>query len=300
MRTQSLVITQGIPCSGKSTYARQWQEQSPQDRIIAERDQIRKTLFGIRKCDKLSRNQEKEVTAYQEKLIRGHLADAYSVIVSDTNLHPGSIHRFRKMADEYDVEFEVVDFTDVPFDVCVERNAQRSEDERIPAGAMVRMHKRIMKKKKNYKVEKRPLNVHPDKQNCIISDLDGTLFYMTGRSPYDSIKAISDMPNAPTMMVVKAMVETFGCTFIAVSGREDKAYKNTFDALVEYEIKPDYLFMRKTGDSRRDSIIKEEIYREFIEPYFNVIFVLDDRTQVIKETWRSLGLQCFQVAEGDF
>ncbi|WP_446680100.1 phosphatase domain-containing protein [Cellulomonas biazotea] len=36
-----------------------------------------------------------------------------------------------------------------------------------------------------------------------------------------------------------------------------------------------------------------------IEPHFDVIGVVDDRRSVV-EMWRSRGLVCFQVAEGDF
>ena len=59
------------------------------------------------------------------------------------------------------------------------------------------------------------------------------------------------------------------------------------------------LFMRKTDDFRKDAIVKEEIYQGEIEGKYNVLCVLDDRNQVV-EFWRSKGLSCFQVAEGNF
>lgn len=58
--------------------------------------------------------------------------------------------------------------------------------------------------------------------------------------------------------------------------------------------------MRKTQDNRKDSIIKTEIYQEFIKEHYFVEFVLDDRNQVV-DTWRKdLKLPCFQVNYGDF
>jgi len=57
--------------------------------------------------------------------------------------------------------------------------------------------------------------------------------------------------------------------------------------------------MRKTGDSRKDSIVKREIFEEHIKGKYRIQFVLDDRNQVV-EMWRQLGLTCLQVAEGDF
>jgi len=59
-----------------------------------------------------------------------------------------------------------------------------------------------------------------------------------------------------------------------------------------------YLHMRKDGDFRRDDIVKEEILNAHIDKD-RVMFVLDDRQQVV-DMWRRNGLQCFQVAEGNF
>jgi hypothetical protein len=57
--------------------------------------------------------------------------------------------------------------------------------------------------------------------------------------------------------------------------------------------------MRQTDDNRKDSIIKEEIYDAHIRGKYNVLFVLDDRDQVV-QMWRSLGLTVLQCNEGDF
>jgi hypothetical protein len=57
--------------------------------------------------------------------------------------------------------------------------------------------------------------------------------------------------------------------------------------------------MREAGDSRKDSIVKQELYEKHIEPSYDVFVVLDDRNQVV-DMWRSLGLVCLQVAPGDF
>ena len=57
--------------------------------------------------------------------------------------------------------------------------------------------------------------------------------------------------------------------------------------------------MRATGDQRRDSIVKLEIFDQEIRDRYHVIGVFDDRQQVVR-MWRALGLTVFQVAEGDF
>ena len=57
--------------------------------------------------------------------------------------------------------------------------------------------------------------------------------------------------------------------------------------------------IRLVGDKSKDTIIKKEIEGGEIQGSYNVLFVLDDRNVVVDQ-WRSLGLQCFQVADGNF
>lgn len=57
--------------------------------------------------------------------------------------------------------------------------------------------------------------------------------------------------------------------------------------------------MRPAGDSRKDAIVKREIFDQEIRDRWRVIGVFDDRQQVVR-MWRALGLTVFQVAEGDF
>lgn len=59
------------------------------------------------------------------------------------------------------------------------------------------------------------------------------------------------------------------------------------------------LLMRNKDDNRKDSIIKKELFDKHIRGRYDVMFVLDDRNQVV-EMWRSLGLKCLQVENGDF
>jgi hypothetical protein len=86
---------------------------------------------------------------------------------------------------------------------------------------------------------------------------------------------------------------------LLVSGREDRHRAETERWLARHGIAYAELHMRPSDDKRRDSLIKHEIFQREIAPRFRVLFVLDDRTQVV-EMWRALGLTCLQVADGDF
>ena len=60
-----------------------------------------------------------------------------------------------------------------------------------------------------------------------------------------------------------------------------------------------WLFMRKAGDRRDDSVIKKEMLVQLRIAGFNPVMVFEDRDRVVK-MWRENGVRCMQVANGDF
>jgi len=145
------------------------------------------------------------------------------------------------------------------------------------------------------------------KMKAIICDLDGTLSLNTsGRSYYDASECDRDTVNVPVGDLLDLIQgqDYLAVTIIYLSGREDKYKEPTLRFLEENGFYDDCnayaeLYMRKTGDNRSDDIIKWEIYKEHIEPLYEVMFALDDRDRVVN-MWRSNGISCFQVAPGDF
>lgn len=86
---------------------------------------------------------------------------------------------------------------------------------------------------------------------------------------------------------------------LGLPGRNGKFRSITEEWLTKNNIVYQDLYMRLEGDFRKDVIIKSEIYENNIKNKVNVLFVLDDRNQVV-DFWRSQGLTCLQVAEGEF
>lgn len=132
------------------------------------------------------------------------------------------------------------------------------------------------------------------KPTAIMVDIDGTLAHMQDRSPYDYSKVMSD-----TLDDVIADITRKYKTVVVMSGRPESCREDTENWLRKHAVRFDKLFMRTTGDNRKDSIVKLELYKEHVEPNYNISFILDDRNQVVK-MWREQGLKCLQVAEGDF
>ena len=139
-----------------------------------------------------------------------------------------------------------------------------------------------------------------NKPKCIISDLDGTLALLNGRDPYDASTCENDLLNAPIADILKTYNNLLGGPeIIFLSGREDKYREPTQNFLSKHGFLSHRLFMRPTDDFRKDSIIKKEILERDILPKYDVLFVLDDRDQVV-DMWRDSGLTCLQVNYGNF
>jgi phosphoglycolate phosphatase-like HAD superfamily hydrolase len=99
-------------------------------------------------------------------------------------------------------------------------------------------------------------------------------------------------------------------TIIFVSGRSDECMMETVKWLHQNirELSPRIseaprplfrLYMRKAGDHRPDDIVKLELLAEIRANGYEPIMAFDDRDRVVK-AWRSAGIPCAQVAEGDF
>lgn len=58
--------------------------------------------------------------------------------------------------------------------------------------------------------------------------------------------------------------------------------------------------MRKTGDHRKDAIVKEEMYNEHIKGKYNCLYWIDDRKQVIDYIREKIGLTVLDVAGNEF
>jgi predicted kinase len=113
-----IFATIGLPGSGKSTYAEKQCADGSARR--ANRDDIRFELFG-----QYVGVDEMAVSRRQDELVAEILAEGKDVWIDDTNLSGRARKHVRELAETHGVEVEWVDFTDVPLDVCLERDAAR-------------------------------------------------------------------------------------------------------------------------------------------------------------------------------
>lgn len=132
-------------------------------------------------------------------------------------------------------------------------------------------------------------------------DIDGTVAIKGDRDIFDWSRVILDTPNDDVVRIVRMIMQT-GWEVIFMTGRMDDCRQATTDWLRIYldaVVDEETLLMRKSGDYRKDAIVKRELYDAHIAGRYDVFGVFDDRNQVVK-MWRELGLTVFQVAPGDF
>jgi predicted kinase len=289
---RKVIIMKGLPGSGKSTVAKKIIAANPETYKRINRDDLR-AMFDD---GYTSRANEKFIKKVRDILITFALEEGKSVVVDDTNLSDKNYNRIYQLVTEYNSKFSEnvsveINEMHTPLEVCIERDALREN----PVGAKVikQMNNHFFKDSPEYTTQ------NPSLPKAILCDLDGTLALMNGRNPFDASKCDEDLLNEPVANVLKNYNQ-LGYKILLVSGREEQYKEPTLRFLEKHGIAFDDLMMRKTKDSRKDSIIKTEIYNEFIKEQYFVEFVLDDRNQVV-DMWRNdLKLPCFQVYYGDF
>lgn len=296
----------GISGSGKSTLARAMVKEIPNS-VIVSRDPLREMLFGytaetIR--DYYLREDlnvlEKQVTDVQHRLVRGYLQGDMSVILDNTHLRLKYINEVK--AYGFPVEFIRVPCT---MSAAVVRDALRASQGFRSVGAEVicRQHAEYenLAKEFDFKphtpVAVEAIQMNENNPDAYIFDIDGTLAINKGRGPFEWHRVGEDDINGSVAAVLSQINESGAFVFV-LSGRDSVCRPETTAWLKKYGIQYDDLYMRAKGDNRKDSVVKEEFWRELAEKY-NIVALFDDRAQVIGHA-RSLGLTVFDIANNQF
>lgn len=297
-KTPTLTLLIGAPASGKSTFA-EWIVKTEPKTMRISRDEIRHAQFQ----DQMDGPTEGMISKIINEQTRVLLSNGWNVILDNCHTKweyiKDSITNFNELAH---IQFKLFE---LPLNELYERNEKRTR--KVPKKVIENMYNQlhVLKQKFDFKPIKRvrkELEYQLQDANlpkAIICDLDGTLALMNGRNPFDATNCDQDLLNEPVANVLKNY-KNLGYKILLVSGREDQYKAPTLRFLEMHGIAFDDLIMRKSNDSRKDSIIKTEIFNDFIKDKYFIEFVLDDRNQVV-DTWRKdLKLPCFQVYYGDF
>lgn len=304
-----LIITRGPQASGKTTEARKWVAVDPVGRVRVNRDDIREMVnqyvFVAGK-----QGTEPLVQRLRNGAISTALLAGKSVICDDMNLDERTVRELHVLAITHGAEFKIWDMCGVPLEQCIRRDIARGLTGGRSLGEQVIRQTFQRAKlpaeggtaptwKPDTAVERIERYVPNSlRGKAIIVDIDGTLAIHVRRSPYNYDMLHTDAPNPAVITVVDALRHT-GVNVIVASGRPD-AYRAQTEVWLDTHVRDwDELYMRQSGDTRNDAVVKLEIFEAHIRNRFNVVGVFDDRDRVVR-VWRALGLATFQVNDGAF
>jgi predicted kinase len=300
-KNKKVILTVGLPASGKSTWCKEFIRKNPQWVKIG-RDDFR---YMLQDKSMLDFKGESLVTKLCFETAKTAISSGYNVLIDNTHLRITYIEdAARELNEVADISYQ---YFDTPLEVCIERDKERERS--VGEVVIKRMNEDLKKLLEIFDFQPLPkterIKIDYSKSwdtslpDVVISDIDGTVAHMNGkRGPFEWTKVGIDDADWSVIRMLKNWTDQ-GEKLIMVSGRDESCRKETEEWLTSKGIIFHNLFMRPAGDFRKDSLIKAEIYEKEIKGKYNIIMIYDDRDQVVK-TWRELGLKCAQVEPGNF
>lgn len=298
-KNKQIIVTVGVPASGKTTWAKNFVKENP-SYIKIERDDFR---YGMKDISIGDKQFENFISDIQYKAIHYALNNKYNVIVSDTNCN---LKYLKKLLEEFKYKADItLKFFNTPIGTCYDRdeNRERSVGKEV-IDKMCRGYQEVFNEFETWNFPRKefiysPTEYNKELRDCIIVDLDGTLAHANGKRGYYDWKNVGmdEVDKSIKGLILNYDMERI----IFLTGRSKECENETKDWLEKNfdSIPYDYiLLMRDSKDFRPSTIVKKELYENFVKDKFNVIFALDDKEDVC-EMWRELGIKALQCMSDD-
>lgn len=291
-----VIITKGLPASGKSSWADAFIADNP-NFVKIEKDEIRKDtrLFKDGKYVH-KRGDESIVIKERDRLIRRALQSGKSVISSDTNLVQKHVTQISAIARQNKATVEIKSFLDVPIKELIERDAKREDS----------VGEQVIRRMFHEQVKKMPtfLKYDPELPWVVISDLDGTLTKgPKDRSPYEEHKVGNDDLNIGVAHMLDGVKVINYAKLFIFSGRTDTCRDLTEEWLEKNDIEYDELYMRRAdhldekGNKVPDTVVKAEMIEKYIRGKYNVLLWFDDRPVVCRMLEDVYGINVAKIGD---
>lgn len=284
---RKMIITVGVSASGKTT----WANQQEGFKVIC-RDNIRSVLFPEYNTGEYKNKKNKEAMVSESALKQWLFCvnTNKNVIIADTNLNPKYREMWKQRGEDAGY---VVEFKDFP--ITLEEAWKRDQKRGVYS-----VGREVISRQWKLWLEYSNKNKYVadiSKPQVILVDIDGTIANKGNRNPFDWSKVGEDEPRDFIIDLIYSYLERYKendsyIDVIFLSGRDSCCRYETLDWLQNQFSTPKHnisLFMRKGGDIRKDTLVKEELFWDNIANNYNVLAVFDDRPCVV-EMWYDIGI----------
>ena len=124
-QTNKIVICQGIQGSGKSTWARKWAQEDPENRLRWNNDDMR-LMMGKYWVP----SRETLLSGFRVEFLLRAMRAGYDIVIDDMNLNPHTVEYYQGMVATFNASHEhkyAIEFRlfNTPLDICIARDAKR-------------------------------------------------------------------------------------------------------------------------------------------------------------------------------
>lgn len=281
----NLIMMRGLPASGKSTHAKEILEQGGWVRV--NRDLLREMLH----FNKWTGKNESRTVEAEKLLVKNFLSHGMNVIVDDTNMGDRHADMWRDVATKAKATFAILE-KGTDFETCMIREIKR---QKVGADVVVKMA---------LQYEKYPKNEKP----FILCDIDGTIADCSHRLTYLSdpknkdwkgfFNAMGDDTPIQSTLDMLREYQKNGYKIIFLTARPEDYRQMTQDWVFKHtNIYPLIIIMRNSGDSRPDTIVKQQMFETYFKDKYEVETMIDDRPSVIR-MWKEIGVPVIDVGKG--
>lgn len=299
-----MIINRGVPGSGKSTYAIQWEQADPENRVRVNRDDLRYQRFGAYHLTKpdgsIDKEKEGVITSLERQKIIEALKAGKDVMSDNTNLDMRIVKQNIKLAKQYGAEVRYKDFP-ITVEEAIRRDSLR--DRQVGPDVIRKMFKKLGPNGEFHlfpgTYPTKPFVAPEQKKLAVGFDMDGSLddtrtivHLVEGKyRNFDAFHRSSLFtPPNPEVLQMAFDAHKAGLAVIITTARNEEYREVTQKWLDDLGVPYDNIFMRADGDNRPDFVVKDEMLNTQIRQHYDVVRFVDDNIQAV-EAWRKNNIE---------
>lgn len=131
MNTKKIIVLQGLPASGKSTWAKAWVKEDSEHRVRFNRDDIRNMLGTY-----WVPSRESLINSIYDGFIKDAMVSGYDIVLDNMNLNKDTLKEIEDEVNDFnewisqsesDIRYEIEykSFLEVPLQTCIDRDSHR-------------------------------------------------------------------------------------------------------------------------------------------------------------------------------